>query len=556
MKKVFIYCRRSSEGEDKQMLSIPSQIKELQEIADRRELHVVEIFQESKSAKAPGRSMFAEMMNRLYMKEADGVLCWKLDRLARNPVDGGTVIWAVKDQKVDIITPSQIYSHENENTLLMYVEFGMAQKFIDDLGKNSQRGMKTKAEMGWYPAPAPLGYKNTPDRKKGFKIIVKDEERFDLVRKMFDEVLSGRQASEVYKDVEENWKITSNGGTVIARSTFYNILGNPFYYGEFEWIKDSGNWYKGNHEPMITKDEFNIVQKMLGKKGKPISRSHVFDLTGLLRCKECGSAITATKKTKHYKTTGNTVTYTYYHCTKKNKDIKCNARPLTEDDLIRQFDKLLASVKPEVEFINWAKKWLSVVHDNQSEMQENVLKSQQSALGSVENRLNKLVDMKLGDLIDDSTYKEKKKDLENEKRDLKEKLEDTDGTLENWRVKVESALDFAFACQKKFEKGTRDEKHEIIMRVGSNLLLSPNKLIDITLKREYKALADEENWDERYENWIEPVEYTDILTKNTDLQPTNPLWLPLVDMFIDREIEYGFAFSDLKTRCELLSVEV
>lgn len=528
-KSVFIYCRKSSEGEDKQMLSIPSQIKELREVAGKLDLTVVDVYEESKSAKAPGRPKFSEMMGRLYAKEAAGVLCWKLDRLARNPVDGGTVIWAVKDQNIDIITPSQIYSYGNENTLLMYVEFGMAQKFIDDLGKNSQRGMKTKAEMGWYPAPAPLGYKNTPDRKKGFKIIVKDEDKFPLVRRLFDEVISGKQASQVHREAVEKWKLTSKFGTPVAKSTFYNILSNPFYYGEFEWVNGSGNWYKGKHEPMITKDEYDIVQRMLGKYGKPISRTHAFDLTGLLRCKGCGSAITATRKTKHYKKTGNTATYTYYHCTKKNKEIACSARPLTEKELIEQLDHLLGEVKPDIEFIKWSKRWLSVIHNNQSDMQENVLKSQQRALESVENRLNKLVDMKLNDQVDDETYKIKKVELEGEKKDLKDKLEDTDGNLDSWRVKVESTLDFAYACQKKFKEGKRDVKHEVMMRVGSNLLLKPDKKIDITLKREYEALADEENWDKRYENWLEPPEYTGILSKNGSLQPANPLWLPRVD---------------------------
>ena len=529
MKKVFIYCRKSSEGEDKQVLSIPSQMKELQQVAERQNLQIVTTFKESKSAKAPGRSEFADMMRRLYLKEAEGVLCWKLDRLARNPVDGGAVIWAVKDQKVEIITPSQTYSHQNENTLLMYIEFGMAQKFIDDLGKASKRGMKTKAEMGWYPAPAPIGYKNTPNRKKGFKIVVKDEEKFGLVRKMFDAVLSGKQASEVYKDVSKNWKLTSKHGTVIAKSTFYNILSNPFYYGEFEWIRGSGNWYKGKHAPMIKKDEFDVIQKMLGKYGKPVSRGNIFDLTGLLRCERCGSAITASKKIKHYKTTGNTATYIYYHCTRKNKNVRCNASPITEDALVKQIDKLLASVKPDTEFIKWAKKWLALIHNNQSVEQESILKSQQKALESTENRLNRLLDMKLNDLIDDAVYKEKKLELENEKRDITGKLEDTDNSLDNWRVNVESALDFAYACQKRFETGSRDEKHEIMMRVGSNLLLKPNKLIDITMKREYGALADKGNWGKRYEDWIEPSEYTSIMANNEDLLPVNPLWLPRVD---------------------------
>lgn len=528
-KRVFLYCRKSSESEDRQTLSIPSQLKELKQIAKTLNLTITDIFEESKSAKAPGRPIFGEMMHRLYKKEVEGVLCWKLDRLARNPVDGGTVIWAVKDQGVEIITPSQTYSHGNENTLLMYVEFGMAQKFIDDLGKNSKRGMKTKAEMGWYPAPAPLGYKNTPDRKKGFKTIIKDKQKFALVRKLFDAVLSGKQASQVYKEASEEWKFTSRSNAIFARSTFYNILNNPFYYGEFEWPNESNNWYKGKHEPMVTKEEFELVQKMLGKLGKPVAHSHNFDLTGLLRCSKCGCAITATKKIKYYERTNRTVTYVYYHCTKKNPKINCDARPLTEKELLEQINALLLSVMPDIEFIKWAKKWLSVVHKNESVSQEEVLKSQQRALEGIESRLNKLLDMRLNDLLDDLSYKQKKSEMEKEKRNLKEKLADTDGTLDNWRVKVETTLDFAYACQKKFENGTREEKHEVMVRVGENLLLNPQKRLMVSLKREYGVLADKKNWETRYKNWQEPQEWTAILAKTPDLQPANPLWLPRLD---------------------------
>ena len=525
-KKVFLYCRKSSEGEDRQMLSIPSQLKESKQIAKKQNLKIVSIFEESKSAKAPGRPKFGDMVNRLYDKEADGILCWKLDRLARNAVDGGTIIWAVKDQKVEIITPSQTYSHGNENTLLMYMEFGMAQKFIDDLGKSSQRGMRTKAEMGWYPAPSPLGYKNTPDKKKGIKVILKDGSKFYLIKKIFEEIISGKQASSVYKLAANEWKLTGRNGLPITKSTFYHLLNNPFYYGEFEWPGKSDNWFEGKHEAMITKEQFDLVQKTLGKHGKPITRSHNFDLTGLIRCKKCGGAITATKKVKYYKGTNRTVAYIYYHCTKKNPDIKCDAKPMTKKDLVKQINELLLSLRPDEAFVKWAKRWLSVVHKHESSSQENVLKSQQRALVGVESRLNRLLDMRLNDLLDDPVYKLKKRELESQKQDIKGKLKDTDGTLDNWRAKVENTLDFAYACQKKFENGTRDEKHEVMTRISSNLFLNSDKKLIASLENEFKVLADKENWEEEYTDWIEPVEYTDILAKSPDLRPANPVWLP------------------------------
>ena len=148
MKHFVIYARKSTESEDRQVLSIDSQINELQAIAARLGYGELKIMRESMTAKAPGRPVFNKLMEMVEAGQIHGVLCWKLDRLARNPVDGGRIIWCIKNDGLSIVTPSQSYSREEDNTILMYVEFGMAQKYIDDLGKNVKRGNRAKLEMG------------------------------------------------------------------------------------------------------------------------------------------------------------------------------------------------------------------------------------------------------------------------------------------------------------------------------------------------------------------------------------------------------------------------
>ena len=310
MQNVIMYCRKSSESEDRQALSIDSQVKELNEYATRHELKIIDTITESKSAKAPGRPNYNTLVQRLNNHEVDAILCWKLDRLTRNPVDSGTILWLVK-QGMKIYTPGQLYSHENESDLVMYMEFGMAQKFIDDLGKSVRRGLKTKAEMGWYPTHAPTGYINPEVGKKGYRIIEEDSIRAPLVRKIFERILDGVQPVEVWKEAVTKWHLTTVNGTLLPRSTFYKMLHNPFYYGEFEWSQNSGNWYHGKHKPIITQNEFDLVQKMLGGEGKPIARSRMFDLTGLFQCKHCGCSITGSLKIKYYKRTSRTAEYVY-----------------------------------------------------------------------------------------------------------------------------------------------------------------------------------------------------------------------------------------------------
>lgn len=528
MKTYFLYARKSSESEDRQVLSIDSQIKELQDLAKRHKIKIVDILTESKSAKAPGRPIFGELVQRINNGEAQGVICWKLDRLARNAVDGGSIIWLVKDLGIEIVTPSQTYSHISENSFMMYIEFGMAQKFIDDLGKNAKRGMKTKAEMGWYPAPAPIGYRNTPDRKKGFKVIEKDVS-FPLVRELFDEVLSGSQPIKVWSQKVNKGHLLGKNGRQLSRSGFYFLLTNPFYFGEFEWPKGSGNWFDGKHEPMITRDEFDMVQKMLGRHGKPIARSHVHDLTGLMRCAECGCAITATKKVKYYKRTDRFAEYTYYHCSRKHKTLKCKQPPISESDLIGISSELLVRLRLKQEFIDWARKWLKALHEKESTISEAGLESQHIAVEKIENKLNRLLDMRLDDKLTEEAYEEKKRELESEKQRLSSKLREIHQAGGDWRRKIEDSMDFAYAACHRFNTGTREDKHEVLLRIGSNLLLE-NKKIRLDLKKFFKICSEQDVWEvNKYKEWLEPQEYADIMGKNPSLRPIIPAWLPDVD---------------------------
>ena len=279
------------------MLSVESQLAELTRFAKQRGLTIGKVFTEAKSAKAPGaRPIFNSMMQRLYAGEATGILCWKLDRLARNPVDGGSIIWAMKQHQVTVMTPFQLYGQSEDNVVWMYLEFGMAQKYVDDLSRNVKRGLRTKAEMGWFPCRPPLGYMNRvgPD---GRKVIVKDPHRFEAVQSCWRLMLSGdRTPAQIHGVATTVLGLKGMDRKPIAKATLYTLFGNPFYYGSYEYPRRSGFWHEGRHTPMVTKEEFDLVQQQLGRlKASP--RNHpVFAYTGLIRCGSCGGAVTAEEK--------------------------------------------------------------------------------------------------------------------------------------------------------------------------------------------------------------------------------------------------------------------
>lgn len=270
MLRYFIYSRKSSESEDRQILSIESQISELKKLSERLNLTVIDILSESQSAKCPGRPLFNEMLKKINQGKANGIICWKLDRLARNPIDGGQIIWILQKGIIKHIQTYDRSYYPEDNILLMSIEFGMANQFILDLSKNVKRGLKTKAEKGWLPTTAPFGYLNDKSKERGRREIKKDPERFVLIKKMWELMHTGSYTPpKIAKIANEKWGFRTPHEKPLSNSTIYQLFNNPFYYGWFEYPKGSGNWYQGSHEPMITQEEYDRVQILLGRKGKP-----------------------------------------------------------------------------------------------------------------------------------------------------------------------------------------------------------------------------------------------------------------------------------------------
>src|SRR6185437_13509352 len=138
-----IYARKSTESEDKQVLSIPAQIEELRRIASREGVSVARTLTESKSAKEPGRPVFGELMRDVYRGKIRGLLCWKMDSLARNHLDTGQILQALADDKLErVITSDRIYTRDGNDRFMGTFELGIATKFIDDLRANVKRGLR------------------------------------------------------------------------------------------------------------------------------------------------------------------------------------------------------------------------------------------------------------------------------------------------------------------------------------------------------------------------------------------------------------------------------
>jgi len=502
--RYFIYARKSSESEDRQMASIDSQIDELTKLAQENNLKVVKVFSESKSAKAPGRPIFADMMQRIKKGEADGIICWKLNRLARNPIDGGEVSWMLQQNIVKhIFTYGRSY-YPTDNVIVMAVELGMANQFVRDLSVDAKRGLRSKADRGWYPSFSTLGYIHNPLKKKGGKEITKDEERFPLVRRMFDLMLSGNYTPPKILAIATNdWGLRMKNNGKMARSTIYRIFSDPFYYGEFEYPKKSGNWYQGQHEAMIKREEYDRIQELLGKKGNPRLRTYTFAFTGMIRCGECGCLITAENKTKHQKN-GNVHNYIYYHCTKRRG--YCNQKTIRDNDLENQIKKELDVISISPEFKELAMEIIQKENTREFSDKKTIISSQQKAYTSCVAEYDGLVTMRAKEQIDEETFLRKKVILEQERKRLRGLLDETDKSVDDWLERAEQLFHFAEIGKFRFETGTIQDKKEVLSFLGSNLLLKDQKLF-ITKKNELITMEELAKEEKAIRNRLEPLSF-------------------------------------------------
>ncbi len=482
MSKIAIYARKSTESEDRQVLSLDSQVSELKSFAKNEGYEIIQVLTESKSAKAPGRPVFNKLISDIQHGKIDAILCWKLDRLARNPIDGGNIIWALEEKKLEAIhTPQRTFFNTGNDKFWMALEFGISKKYVDDLSDNVKRGLRARLEKGWITGRPPIGYLNNKENRT----IIRDPNRFLLVRKIWDLMLSGEYSPNAIINIAtEKWGLRTRkfkrfGGGPLGYSIIYKILTNPFYYG---MIVRRGEYYQGAHEPMVTKSEFEKVQNLLQTRSNKRPKRHTFPYTGMITCGECGASITAEHRINRYGSH-----YIYYHCTKRKRTVRCKQPYIREEDLEIQMSSFLESITIMDDFKNWA---IEVLRNLQEEEEKKSLiasKSLQKRLEGLKSELSELINIKLRGMLTDEEYLEKKAELEGERTRLKEIIFDSEKNYERTIRNCEGIFEFACNAKERFENGNSEEKKTIIINTCSNLILK-NKLLHISAQKPFVLL--------------------------------------------------------------------
>ena len=304
--KYFLYARKSTEDDDKQVMSIEAQLFELREFASRENLEIIEEFQESKSAKSPGREVFGVMMMRIEKMGNVGILAWHPDRLARNSIDGGRIIYAVDTSKiVSLRFPTFWFEPTPQGLFMLQVAFGQSKYYSDNLKQNVERGMRQKLRRGEWLTRAPFGYVNNPKTRNIEPDVVKSK----IIVRAFGEYVKGTHTLESLSQFLALHGVAQKSGTPLGKASVKRILTNRAYLG---FTLHRGEYFPGSFAPILSPTLFEAVQKRLEERARPRHSkiSHNFPFVGLFRCGECGSMITAQWATNRWGSK-----YRYYRCT-------------------------------------------------------------------------------------------------------------------------------------------------------------------------------------------------------------------------------------------------
>lgn len=345
---------------------------------------------------------------------------------------------------------------------------------------------------GWRPGSAPLGYLNTKTEIRGENYIIKDPKRFSVIRGAWDFMLTGNfTADQILKKLNKKGFLTREGkrrgSKPMSRSTIYRIFTSPFYAGMMDY-RVGGRKGKddvepllspGKHEAMVTLEEYDSVQLLLGRKGKPRpSERHEYAFTGVIRCGECGSLISGTSKQKFIKKTKQLKAYVLYYCIRASKfKEKCSQNHYTnlnniEDQIV---DKISCfAIWPE--FQNWALNVLNDQDDKEFEEHNKTIENHKGAVESAERQLSNLTHMRMLDQVDDEEYERERTRLKNHITTLNTNVSQIDMEKESWISLTKKAFVFASNASRAFAGGSAEAKRDILTTISLNWTLKDHKL--------------------------------------------------------------------------------
>jgi site-specific DNA recombinase len=508
------YERKSSdEGSGKQILSIERQKEENNSKSPPSIYKRAYSFSESRSAFIENnRPKFNQLIELIKAGEVTGIICWHPDRLSRNPLEAGIIVdLLIKGKLKDLRFSSYTFDNTPEGIMLLQFALSQSQYFSAKLSRDVKSGNKRHLEHGQWLGPAKPGYLNKGNPDTNERYIADDPQRFQLVKRTFELILNEHYSPmEALHTLNEKWGYRSRrtkrqGGKPMSKQTFYRILASPFYYGNMD--RKEGQ-FKGNHTPMLTEEQFELLQIRLGKRGRTRQSKKEFAFKEVLKCGECGGSITAEEKyqiicpecKKKFHKGAKTnecpechtqieamkdpkiLHYVFYHCTKRvHKNCTQGSIPL--EDLETRINEELNKFEIDPDFRDWAINYLNELNNHEETSQTAIKDNLLIQVKDVDSQLRNLLRLRIApqnvhaDAEQLKYYDEEEKRLLGEKKDINKEIVKVDKRLEDWFIQSKETFDFACSARYQFATGDAKTKTYVLSKLGSNLTIKDKSLL-------------------------------------------------------------------------------
>lgn len=467
-----MYLRVSSKEQEAEGFSIPAQRRLLEDYAVRHGVRVVEVYEDVETAKRTGRKNFQAMIEYLRAHpEVRHILVEKTDRLYRNFKD-----YVVLDElKLDIhlVKENELLNEgsRSHQKLVHGFKVLMAKNFSDNLSEEVTKGMTEKAEGGDFPVKAPAGYLN--DRNG--KAIVLDPERAPLVRRAFELYASGDYSlADIRKMLIGEGYTQRNTGRPPARSNIEQMLKNPFYHGEFRW---QGRLYKGNHQPLVSRDLFERVQLVIAGKKPGVFQDRQFAYGQMMTCAHCGCVITAEIKKERY---------VYYRCT--NGKGKCPQAYVREEAVAAQFGEAMAAIKLDPRVVAWIQEELNAFGAEEEAYHTEQLARLRGEIDRLKRRLEQMYIDKLDGHIDESFWASQSAVCREQVARAERELAAHQVADDRYKELAARTLELAQSAHRLFVQQTPHEQRRLLKHVLSNCRMRGGK-IEVEYRKPFELLA-------------------------------------------------------------------
>ncbi len=482
--KTILFCRVSSRDQEETGYSLPAQEKLLNEYSTiKNDFEISKIFAISESADGKKqRKTFNEMLEYARKHDVKVIICEKVDRLTRSLRDAVLINeWLNEDseRQVHFVKENCILDKNSKSNekFIWNIKVSTSQYYIDNLSEEVKKGLKEKAEQGWYPSSHKRGYKTVGEAKhKTWVIDTSPESEALFIKKAFELYANNNYSPKQIRTVmfNEGWK--QKNGKPVPISTIYFTLNDIFYCGKFIWRKKI---FKGKHEPIISEELFERVSKKLKMKNHSKYNKHDHLFRGIIFCEECGCSITAEIQKGH----------TYYHCT-HHRD--CSQKKHTREETIDEqiYDILDEITATDTETLEVVAETLRSSHAEEIAYHNQVISGLNKRSQTLQERLDTLYIDKLAKRITLEKWGELDSKFRKEQEDTKQQIEGHKKKSLNYFELGANILELSIKARERYKENyLPDRKRRLLNIVFSNLTLKDG-FVSKTYKNTFQKVSE------------------------------------------------------------------